>query len=336
MAVVRLLLVVIGIGTLLALLWRIGPSRIVNVLHDVGAEGLLLLLPSVGIYLLDARGWQATLPPEVPAVPLWRLFVIRMAGEAVNLTTPTGYMGGEPVNSYLLMRDRVPSAVAVASVVTAKTTMTVAQVLFILLGVGLATQRPWPPAMATAVSALLLGVSVGLGVLATGAVVLILLQRQGFTRLLLAMRRRLGVRLRWLDARRKTIANVDQHMMAAYRDRQAMVWSSTVWFLLGWLMEGVEVYVILACLGSPPAPLHAVGLASLSVAVKASTFFIPGSLGAQEGGNVLLAMAYGYTDTVGMAFALLRRFREVVWIVFGLVCLTWLGKGLQQNTLSIR
>jgi uncharacterized protein (TIRG00374 family) len=326
-ATLRLLLLVLGTVAVLALLWHIGPARILDILQGVGTESLLLvLLPSVAIYLLDVLGWRATLPADVPAVPIWRLFVIRMAGEAVNLTTPTGYLGGEPVKSILLMRYRVPGAAAVASVVTAKTTMTVAQVLFILLGIGLAVRMPWPPLIAASISSLLVGISVGVALLVAGVVVLVLLQRRGMGRLLMAILRRVGLGLPWLDAWAASVEDVDRRMVGAYRERQSTLWVSTAWFCLGWLMEGVEVYVMLSCLGPPPAVLHAVALAALSVAVKASTFFIPGSVGAQEGGNVLLAMAYGYTDSIGMAFALLRRLREVVWTIFGLLCLAWMGR----------
>ena len=61
--------------------------------------------------------------------------------------------------------------------------------------------------------------------------------------------------------------------------------------------------------------------------IKGGSFFIPGSLGAQDGGNVLLLQAFGYSDVTGMAFALLRRFRELVWIGIGLLCLAMVGKG---------
>ena len=43
-------------------------------------------------------------------------------------------------------------------------------------------------------------------------------------------------------------------------------------------------------------------------------------------GNLALLVAFGYTDLTGITFALLRRFRELVWIGFGLVCLAALGR----------
>jgi uncharacterized membrane protein YbhN (UPF0104 family) len=91
------------------------------------------------------------------------------------------------------------------------------------------------------------------------------------------------------------------------------------------MAEALEVYVILACLGAQAGIPSSIAIGALSVFIKGGTFFIPGSLGAQEGGNLLLLQAFGYSDVTGLTFALLRRVRELVWIGIGLLCLGLLG-----------
>ena len=59
---------------------------------------------------------------------------MRLAGEAVNNLTPTANMGGEAVKVYLLRQRGVPGDAGTASVVAAKTALTVSQVAFILVG----------------------------------------------------------------------------------------------------------------------------------------------------------------------------------------------------------
>jgi len=83
---------------------------------------------------------------------------------------------------------------------------------------------------------------------------------------------------------------------------------------------------MISYLGGPANVLSAISIGALSVFIKGGTFFIPGSLGAQDGGNLLLLKAFGYSDVTGITFALLRRFRELVWIGIGLVCLAVMGK----------
>jgi len=53
---------------------------------------------------------------------------------------------------------------------------------------------------------------------------------------------------------------------------------------------------------------------------------VTGSLGAQDGGNLLLLRVFGYSDVTGITFALLRRFRELAWIGIGLLCLVMMDR----------
>ena len=103
------------------------------------------------------------------------------------------------------------------------------------------------------------------------------------------------------------------------------VYSSTGLFFVGWMAEALEVYVIISFLGGPAMALSAISISALSVFIKSGTFFIPGSLGAQDGGNMLLLKAFGYSDVTGITFAILRRFRELAWIGLGLLCLALTG-----------
>lgn len=58
-----------------------------------------------------------------------------------------------------------------------------------------------------------------------------------------------------------------------------------------------------------------------------------GTCGAQDGGNLLLLQAFGYSGVIGITCTLLRRFRELVWIGIGLVCLALMGNqaGIAQE-----
>ena len=88
------------------------------------------------------------------------------------------------------------------------------------------------------------------------------------------------------------------------------------------------------CLGQPITVLSAVAIGALSVFIKGGAFFIPGSLGAQEAGNLFLLTAFGYGEVTGITFALLRRFRELVWILLGLACLVVMTRGKEVMTSS--
>jgi uncharacterized protein (TIRG00374 family) len=322
--VLRIVLLAIGLLTLGLLIWHIGPGNIYNTASRLGPGALIvILLPSLLMYVVEAYGWQVTLGPSGRHVPFWRLLAIRTAGEVVNMTTPTAYVGGEPLKAYLLRAHRVPVVDGMASVVIAKTTMTIAEVVFILLGIALGF---WILGQNGSPGQLIAAALLGVGLLLFGTVAFVFVQRRGLFIWVLEMLRAIGWRIGYLEAREEQLRSLDRTILDFYQHDRPAFYSSTGLFFLGWMAEALEVFVIIAYLGGPALALSAVSIGALSVFIKGGTFFIPGSLGAQDGGNLLLLKAFGYSDVTGITFALLRRFRELVWIGIGLLCLAVIGK----------
>ena len=324
LTVFRFLLLGVGLLTLSFLVWHIGPGHIYEAVARFGPGALfVMLIPSVVMYVLEAYGWKIVLGPAAERISFGKILSIRTAGEVVNMTTPTAYIGGEPLKAYLLQRHHIPMVEGLASVVIAKTIMTIAQVLFILIGIALAF---WT--LGTAGSSLQM-TAAGLfsaALLSCGIAAFVLVQRRGLFTWLLETFRRLGFRSTFLETRAEKLRSLDRTILGFYAHHQSAFYASTGLYLLGWLAEAVEVFVIISFLGGPTSLLSAIAIGALSVLIKGGTFFIPGSIGAQDGGNLLLLKAFGYSDLTGMTFALLRRFRELVWILIGLACLAILGK----------
>lgn len=321
----RYLLLVLGFLTLGFLVWHIGLGRIYDAAAQLGPVALLvLLIPSVVMYAIEAYGWKVTLGPSAKDIPFWRVLAIRTAGEVVNMTTPTAYVGGEPLKAYLLKKHNVPMVEGLASVIIAKTTMTIAEVLFILLGITLGV---WllggNDSSGQTVAAALLSV----GLLAFGTAAFMFVQRRGLFTWLLEVLRKIGLKIAYLEAHEEKLRSLDRTILEFYSHNRPAFYASTGLFFLGWMAEALEVYVIIYYLGGPAMAPSAVSIGALSVFIKGGTFFIPGSLGAQDGGNLLLLKAFGYTDVTGITFALLRRFRELVWIGIGLLCLAMMDWG---------
>jgi hypothetical protein len=57
---------------------------------------------------------------------------------------------------------------------------------------------------------------------------------------------------------------------------------------------------------------------ALASGVRFVTFFVPASLGALDGANAGAFAALGWTASAGLAFSLVRRARQAVWIGVGL------------------
>ncbi len=308
----RYFLLGVGLLTLTFLVWHIGPNHIYEAVARFGPGALfVMLIPSVIMYALEAYGWKIILGPAAERISFGKILAIRTAGEVVNMTTPTAYVGGEPLKAYLLQRHHIPMVEGLASVVIAKTIMTIAQALFILIGIALAF---WTLGTAGSSGQMVAAGLFSVALLSFGVAAFVLVQRRGLFTWLLETFRELGLRITFLEARAEKLRSLDQTILSFYTDHRAVFYVSTGLYLLGWLAEAVEVFVIISFLGGPASLLSAIAIGALSVLIKGGTFFIPGSLGAQDAGNLLLLKAFGYSDLTGMTFALLRRFRELVWI----------------------
>ena len=196
--------------------------------------------------------------------------------------------------------------------------MTIAQVLFILMGIGLSF---W---ILGASEHYVVASLVSVGLLAFGVLLFVIVQRYGLAMGCLRFLRFCRIRLKFLEERRATLEELDSTIRSFYSHHRSTFYLALTTFFLAWLLETLEVYAILYYLDAPVDVLTSISIAALTVFIKGSTFFIPGSLGAQEGGYVLLLLAYGYPDVTGITFALIRRLREILWIGIGLLCLMFI------------
>jgi len=313
---IRLLFLAAGLVVLGGLIWHIGLLQVWDTVERVGFGAFCVILgPLLVVYLLDAYGWSLTLGPWAGRVGFVRLFMVRMAGEAINVTTPTAMLGGEPVKAYLLTRHGVPMVEGLASVVTAKTIMVIAQVLFMLSGLGVTF---W---LVGGGEYNVLVALVTLGLLGFGVFLFLVLQRYGIGRGLLTVADACRIRSRRLETWRPQLLKLDHTIRTFYLERRRMFLLSLGVHFVAWLTELFEVYAILYFLGAEVGWLTSFSIAAIAVLIKGGVSFVPGGLGAQEGGYLFLLMALGYGEVTGITFALIRRIRELLWILIGLVFL---------------
>lgn len=321
----RYILLGFGLVVLCLLVWNVGPGNIYEAASKLGLGTLfLILIPSVLMYVIEAYGWKVVLGQAAQGVSFWSLLTIRTAGEVVNMTTPTAFIGGEPLKVYLLNKNyQVPISEGGASVVIAKTTMTIAEVVYILGGVAVGF---WLLGSGASAGQTIAAALLSVGLLVCSIVGFVFIQQRGLFASILSLFKKLQIRIRALEAQEEHLRSIDHTILNFYSEHRRPFYASIGIYFVGWLAESLEVFGIIYALGGSISFLAAISIGAFAVFIKGGAFFIPGSLGAQEAGNVLLLQAFGYSDVTGITFALLRRFREVVWIGIGLVCLALVGK----------
>jgi glycosyltransferase 2 family protein len=93
---------------------------------------------------------------------------------------------------------------------------------------------------------------------------------------------------------------------------------SIAFHLVAWLLGAIEAYLILKFLGIPVSLATATVIEAFGTGVRFATFLVPASFGVQEGGFAVTFVALGLSAANGIAFGLVRRLRELVWIAIGL------------------
>jgi glycosyltransferase 2 family protein len=303
--VFRSLATVAGLAIMVILILRVGSDEALTATaRALGWRSLLVCLPFALIMAVDTLGWRYAFVYD--RVPFLRLVAARIAGEAVNVMTAVAPIGGDAVKVWFL-RPHVPYQESIASVIVAKTTITLSQALFLLIGVIAAVALAVDARLVRAMLWLLLVELIGAGGF-------LAVQIAGFV----TRGARLLARVKKLDALAGA-ENLDRTLQSFYRREWRRFALSVGFHLLGWLMGALEAWLFLRVLQIPASLTTALVIETLGSAVRFATFFVPGSLGALEGANTAAFAALGLGAPAGLAFSLLRRLRQVVWIGLGVL-----------------
>lgn len=294
------------------LVWKIGAAAIVASFTELSWRLLVVLVfPFSLITACDTLGWRFAFRRD--RASFWALARARLAGEAVNGTTPTGSVGGEAVKAWLI-RDEVPFRESLPAVIVAKTTITIAQALFLLFGILCA----WPTLPADE-SWLLKPMSALLGLEILGVGGFVYVQMSGVVAGGGKMLERIGVMQ--TAHGRLPLKRIDRALSIFYRRQRLRLLLSIGFHFLGWVVSAFETWLILRFLNAPVPLVTAVIIEACGTAVRFVTFFVPGHLGALEGGNVVTFLALGLNPATGMSAILIRRVREAAWVGLGFLLL---------------
>lgn len=311
----KAVLLALGLGAFAWYLHRAGLREVGAALARLGWAAPLVLLPYLGVYIVDALGWRLTFTGPLP-VGFLTLLRIRWAGESVNNVIPSAYVGGEALKVFLLSKRGVDPGLATGAAVVSKSAQTLAQVLFISVAAAvflrIAPDVPW---LRRALAFVLAG-----GIAAVG--VLFWIQLRGMFGTLRRMTGWLGWKPAWLEARRTAMEATDAIIADFYRLRRGRFAASTLAYLGGWLGDTLEIWLVGHLLGQAISWPQAFVVEAFVGVAKAMGMWVPGAIGVQEGGILLVGRAAGLPDPFLLAYAVLRRAREVVFVAIGYAWLT--------------
>jgi uncharacterized protein (TIRG00374 family) len=308
-------------------------ERVLGLVRSLGWRLPLLLLPNLLVTLLEAVAWWRSFALLGARPRLASLVGVRLAVEAVMLGLPSGAVISESLQPWLLKRRcEVPFETAVVASVGRKFFVVVSHGLVLAAATLLAWPllarlsretmgRPGLPWILLGVSAFMIA-TFGVGLALSGRARLAQRSQAGLDRL--------GGRwLRsWLERHAQRFQRADDHLVAFFeRERRALA-VPLLLYSAGWVVRGVETWAFLRLLGVDLPLLTAVIVETAIIVVRSVAVPVPAGLGVQDLGYVLCLKALGVPDatTVGTAFVLLKRGKDLFWILVGFALMA-LNKG---------
>ncbi len=313
-----LVMLLVGMTLLGVILYQTDLGEVWSRLQEVGGWGIALVLL---FYLLGtvsvSASWLLTLP-GVRATPRWlyRLWRAWMVGSFFEIVTPLASLGGEPVKAIVLHRyydTRYQNATT--SLVLARMTDLVAQILFITAGFALILHGDLLPTRYQIMA------GAGLALFVAGILGFFLVQnKRAFSRLR-AWLERGRLRKRLLSGRAVTLLDalheIEDQLVDYYASQRGRFALSTIAVLGEWMSGVFATYVAVNLLGYPITFAEAFVIDSFVALVRSVFFFVPADLGTQEGAQVLICSGITGSPELGLALATIRRSRDLVILALG-------------------
>jgi putative membrane protein len=299
----------------------------------LGGGAVIALAAWAGLAAIGAEVWHAAwvVPPAVALMLLqlhlsaiaWRIsvgggprlsryFRIRWMREAVNGMLPVAQLGGNILAVRMLAARGVPATTATAGTTLDITLEVATQLLFTMAGFALLAVSGPPGASAWAGWIIALMAAAVAGFIAA--------QRIGLLRLVEALIRPLSRIFPGLTI--ETVRHLHAELLRLHRDRKALAQAGSL-HLAAWLLGVLETWLTLWAMGLGHALAPAFVIESLGMAARSAGFIVPGALGVQEGGLVVVAALYAIPPDAAIALSMVKRARELAVGIAGLLMWQW-------------
>jgi putative membrane protein len=260
---------------------------------------------------LDTLAWWV-LFPKSDRLPLRKLLWMRWIGESVSTLVPSAAVGGDIVRARLAAINGASLPVAAGSVLVDITLGVFTQAAFTLLGVVLLVEVT---GQKNFIRPTLIGTLIGV----VGVAGFYFVQRMGMFRFLAKIIARLANSPEWQSLVQGG-ETLDQTVRALYARRKALI-ACCAWTIISLVAGSGEIWIALHALDLRATFISALILQSMVLTIRSAAFAVPGGLGVQEGGYLVVGNLLGIPGDAAFALSLIARVRELALGIPGLI--TW-------------
>lgn len=313
---------IIGLVGLIILYQQIGFKDIWSQLYKLRFWQFFIIFSTASLMLgVTTWRWKIILK-DFTSIPLswWTVFKARLSEQAVSYLTPMMYYGGEGVRAYVLNKDKnVPVSTGLTSVLIDRISEFLGAFVFLFLGaVLMVIEKSFIWGILLFIFAFILFLSLYL-----------FLELIGFDRVLLFI-----VKIFHLDKIKynsKSVGSTTLGERLIFVGREATVYfqksrskfyHTTVLSLLSLVIWFIQTKLLLDFFGFY-LPWSKIFI--IKIIITLSGFIpIPADLGAYEGGHVLAFNIFGLPAEVAIAFSLITRSIDLIWVSVGIFLITHL------------
>src|SRR5712692_480052 len=299
-----------GAGLFTLLLIREGAPQVGKAVATAGWAILAVIAYHFLVpVFLDSLAWWVLFPKD-ERPQLRRVYWMRWIGESVSTLVPSAAVGGDLVRARLAAISGSSVATAAGTVLVDLTLGVFTQAAFTLLGVVLLVNAT---GQKNFVGPTLIGIIVGV-VAVCG---FYFVQQLGMFRFLARMIARLANSPEW-HSLVQSGETLDTTIRSLYARRHAVI-GCCGWTILSLVLNSGEILIALWALNLHATVVNAIILQSMALTIRAVAFPVPGGLGVQEGGYLVVGNLLGIPGQAALALSLIARVRELALGVPGLI-----------------
>ena len=293
---IAILAAIVGTCVLAGAIWAADPAAVAGAIGRAGAFSLAVIGVRAVSVSLAGLAWWLLLPRKTAPHP--RVCVLlRIVREGGNTLLPLTQIGGDVIAARLLTFWGMAGALAAASVIVDVLLQAVTQFVLALTALALLALRGSSHAL---VRDAVIGLLIAIPALGGFYVV----QRRWGEALVSGLLRRLARGREW--AVHGTVDALFQNLHAIY-ERRGPLAGAFLLHLFVWFFGAMEVWIALSAMGHTLDYREALIIEGLAQAARGAAFMVPGAVGVQEGGLIVLCGLFGIPAQSALALSLIKR-----------------------------
>lgn len=263
-------------------------------------------------YLFGSLAWMFSINSAVNMKHFGKFFIVRQIGEVLSIMNPTGIIAGDALKIHLMSKvgydkGKISQSVIISRILTWFSYLLLVLFVFIFLIDDFFTSR----LLSVFLFAVLVSIALLLFMLLFHDQLWMYRVASGLFRI---------TNLKFLKNKLPQIESYNEEIYKLKKDRPNYVAIVIILLVIHYLAGALEYYYILSLLDIHISFVSAISIEIGTSFLRSIFSFIPGQLGIEEYGNkYFLSLAHVHDEGIWVTVSILRRLRQVWWILFGII-----------------